>query len=260
LTLSNVEYTGVVAAQAAITTTLATAAGAVAAMFLHLWLDERRTGEAHFNVITTMNGALAGIVAITGGCTVLEPWASVLVGAVAGIIYLGSSNMLIRLRIDDAVDAVPVHLFPGMWGLFSIGLFANPSLRLACYGTREHAGLFYELANGHANFTLLACQIMCILFILGWVFFMIFPFFIWLNYMGWLRSDSLEELVGLDISYHGGSAVNTEHVRSEYLEAYNRQKVSIRKKRGSSRQYDDSPTSQEDAAEEAIDFDNVDMG
>lgn len=229
-------------------------------MFLHLWLDERRTGEAHFNVVTTMNGALAGVVAITGGCSVLEPWAAVVVGTVAGMVYLGGSHLLIKLRIDDAVDAIPVHLFPGMWGLFAIGLFASPSLRLISYGTREHGGLFYELANGKADFTLLINQILCILFILGWVFFLIFPFFIWLNYMGWLRSDSLEELVGLDISYHGGSAVNTESVPSEYLEAYNRQKGSIRKRGSKSQQYDDSPTSPEGAAEEAMSYDDVDMG
>merc|ERR1711865_1320875 len=56
------------------------------------------------------------------------------------------------------------------------------------------------------------------------------PFFIWLNYKGWLRSDSLEELVGLDISYHGGGTVgpdgfkNDHGVKKEYVDAYRRHK------------------------------------
>ena len=52
------------------------------------------------------------------------------------------------------------------------------------------------------------------------------PFFIWLNYKGWLRSDSLEELVGLDISYHGGTgqAGDKVEVKKEYVEAYRRHK------------------------------------
>merc|ERR1712226_1669532 len=52
-----------------------------------------------------------------------------------------------------------------------------------------------------------------------------FPFFIWLNYMGWFRADSLEELVGLDISYHGGQALAGDDVKLEYIEAFNRRKA-----------------------------------
>jgi hypothetical protein len=59
-----------------------------------------------------------------------------------------------------------------------------------------------------------------------------FPFFIWLNYRGWLRADSLEELVGLDVSYHGRSTHGENgDIKKEYIEAYNRYKGTIRQSR-----------------------------
>jgi ammonium transporter, Amt family len=150
-----------------------------------------------------MNGALSGLVAITSGCGVVEPWAAIVIGIVAGWVYLWSSSLLLRLRIDDAVDAIPVHMFNGIWGVLATGLVANPGLMDAAFGTAEFPGLFYALAGGKNVPNLLGCQVIIILFILGWTFVTMFPFFIWLNYKGWFRADSLEELVGLDISYHG---------------------------------------------------------
>ena len=59
-----------------------------------------------------------------------------------------------------------------------------------------------------------------------------FPFFVWLNYRGWLRADSLEELVGLDISYHGGMIPKSgSGVKKEHVEAYNCHKGSLQKRR-----------------------------
>ena len=53
-----------------------------------------------------MNGTLSGLVAITAGCGVLEPWAAVVVGFVAGLLYIASSKGILLMRLDDAVDAV----------------------------------------------------------------------------------------------------------------------------------------------------------
>jgi ammonium transporter, Amt family len=55
-----------------------------------------------------MNGCLTGLVAITAGCATVETWGAVLIGMVSGWVYFGLSKLLVRLRIDDAVDAVPV--------------------------------------------------------------------------------------------------------------------------------------------------------
>jgi ammonium transporter, Amt family len=150
-----------------------------------------------------MNGVLSGLVAITSGCGVVEPWAAIVIGIVAGWVYLWTSNLLLRLRIDDAVDAIPVHMCNGIWGVLATGFLASPSLMETAYGTDQFPGLFFALARGTNPGSLLGCQVITVLFILGWTFVTMFPFFIWLNYKGWFRADSLEELVGLDISYHG---------------------------------------------------------
>jgi ammonium transporter, Amt family len=93
------------ASLAAVTTTLGGAAGAVTCMFVDSIIDGMITGETSYEITMAMNGALGGLVAITAGCAVVEPYAAIAIGAVAGIVYLCGSKLLIKLRIDDAVDA-----------------------------------------------------------------------------------------------------------------------------------------------------------
>jgi ammonia channel protein AmtB len=232
---------GLVAANAAVSTALSGAMGGVGALFSKLWWEERVTGEPKFVITMAMNGALGGLVAITSGCALVEPWMAIIIGLVAGWLYMLSSSLLVRLRIDDAVDAIPVHMVNGIWGLLATGLFASPNKLELTYGHSDHPGLFYSFGNGGADGRLLLSQIVAILFIMGWTFFTMMPFFIWLNYRGWLRADSLEELVGLDMSYHGGlSGGNGKcEVKKEYVEAYNRHKNSIRRRTSHTLQGDD---------------------
>jgi hypothetical protein len=167
-----------------------------------LYYQERKTGEYNFDLTCAMNGALSGLVAITSGCAVLEYWAALVTGLTAGLVYLLASRALIKYRIDDACDAIPVHLFSGLWGLLLVGFFASPGRILTAYGpdspVSNHAGIFYGGGG-----TLLGCQVVALLFIAGWAVATMAPFFFWLHYFGWLRVDSLEERVGLDRSYHG---------------------------------------------------------
>jgi Ammonium Transporter Family len=107
----NIDGTDAVAALAAVNTTLSAGMAGMSAIFINLIVLERTTGEPYFDLTYLMNGSLSGLVAITGGCAVFEPWVAVIVGFVAGLVYLIGSKLLIRMRIDDAVDAVPVHLF-----------------------------------------------------------------------------------------------------------------------------------------------------
>ena len=93
----------------AVNTTLAAAAACVSALVANYYLDEKKSGEGSFSLSSAMNGCLGGLVSITGSCGVVEPWAAVVTGFVAGLLYLSTSKLLIRLRIDDAVDAIPVH-------------------------------------------------------------------------------------------------------------------------------------------------------
>lgn len=231
-----IDTAGNVAAVAAVSTALSGAAGGVGALFTNLVLEERRTGEPKFDLAICFNGALSGLVAITSGCGVVDPWASIIIGIVAGWVYMLSSNLLIRLRIDDAVDAIPVHLFNGIWGVLATGFLASPSKMAEAYGNDEYPGLFFALANGTYNANLLGAQAVLVVFVFGWTLVTMMPFFIWLNYKGWLRADSLEELVGLDISYHGGADVKDGSVKKEYVEAFRRHKGSLRNRRHSNTQ------------------------
>jgi ammonium transporter, Amt family len=103
-------------------TTLGGGVGSLSAMFFQYF----RTGK--WDLSATLNGSLAGLVAVTGGCAFISPLASIIVGAVGGIILLLWGDLLERIKVDDAVGASSVHLACGVWGIIAIGLFAEPSL------------------------------------------------------------------------------------------------------------------------------------
>ena len=181
----------------AVNTTLAAASACISAMTANYVFEDRKVGEGTFSLSHAMNGCLSGLVAATGGCAVIEPWAAVVTGFVAGILYLVSSQTLIHMRIDDAVDAVPVHMANGVFGSLATGLFASGRRMALAYPHANDVGIFMG-----GNGTLLACQCCGVLFVVGWVTTLMFPFFMFLNYLGWLRASASDEVEGLDISYH----------------------------------------------------------
>mmetsp|Transcript_7344 Transcript_7344/g.16003 ORF Transcript_7344/g.16003 Transcript_7344/m.16003 type:complete len:526 (-) Transcript_7344:321-1898(-) len=190
-------YKDQVVSLVAVNTTLAAASACVAAMSANYIYDERKTGEGTFSLTYAMNGTLGGLVSITGACGFVEPWAAVIIGLVAGLIYLTMSKLLVRMRIDDAVDAVPVHMTNGIWGTIATGLFANSKRIKLAYGKVNDVGVFM---GGDGR--LLGCQCCGVLFVVGWVTLIMFPFFCVLNYMGWFRASASDEVEGLDSSYH----------------------------------------------------------
>lgn len=181
--------------------------------------SSHRNGIFTYDLSYTMNGCLTGLVSITAGCATVEPWAAVLIGIAGGWFYLLGSNLLVKLRIDDAVDAIPVHMVGGMWGVLSTGLFTSPELLQNAFGQDEHYGWFYAMARDNGDFTLMGIQCIAVLFIFSWTFVMMGVYFVILNWFGWLRIDPLEEEVGMDISYHKGSAYNIEPVAPEAISA-----------------------------------------
>jgi Amt family ammonium transporter len=202
------------AALCAVTTTVAAASGCVTAMFFDTIIEARKTGEATYDLTMAMNGCLAGLVAITAGCSVVEPWAAVVIGIIGGLVYYGFSKFLIAMKIDDAVDAVPVHFANGIWGVIAVGLFASEEkMATAGYNT-VHVGWFYN--GGDAN--LLLVQIVSVVWIVGFVSCMMTPFFMALNALGMFRVDPLEEEVGLDISHHRGAAYDLTAPKQEDIE------------------------------------------
>jgi Amt family ammonium transporter len=208
-----------VAALCAVTTTLAAASGSVSAMFTDMFMGRRKTGETMYDITMCMNGALSGLVGITAGCSTVEPWAAFVIGIVAGWVYIFWSSLLVKLKIDDAVDAIPVHFGNGMWGCIATGLFASPSLVSQAYGT-ENYGWFYNWGLGNGTGKLLAAEICGVLFIIGWVGLIMIPYFLLLNALGLFRVDALEEEVGLDVSHHKGAAYDMSGPSEEAKEKY----------------------------------------
>ena len=200
------EGSAATAALCAATTTIAAAAGCVTAMFTDTIIDMMATGEASYDLTMAMNGCLAGLVGITAGTSVVEPYAALLIGIVAGWVYIAASKLLIKLKIDDAVDAIPVHFFNGMWGVLAVGLFSKRDLQVTAGYLDTHQGWFYNWGEGSGDANLLLCQICCILWIISWVTVLMTPFFYILKMAGMFRVDPLEEEVGLDISHHRGAA------------------------------------------------------
>jgi Amt family ammonium transporter len=206
---------GDVASLVAVNTTLGAAAGALSGMFTSTIIDERKTGIFTWDTTAAMNGCLTGLVAITAGCATVEPWAAFVIGIVAGWIYLGASALILRLKIDDAVDAIPVHMFGGAWGVLATGLFSNPTRMATADYPITNVGWFYEWGRGSGNFTLMGLQICMILFVFGWTVTVFTPFCYVLKWLNWLRIDPLEEEVGMDLSRHKGSAYQSEGSNAE---------------------------------------------
>lgn len=199
-------YQNQIVSLVAVNTTLSAASACIAALATNYLYVERKTGEGSFSITFAMNGTLAGLVSITGGCAVVEPWAAVIIGFIAGILYFVTSKLLVRMHIDDVVDAVPVHMTNGIWGTLVVGLFADPNRTKHVYGDIGDVGLFTG-----GNGTLLGCQCVGLLFVLGWVVTIMFPFFCLLNYMGCFRASASDEVEGLDSRYHASTrALNTQ--------------------------------------------------
>jgi Amt family ammonium transporter len=170
----------------AINTNLAAAAGAIAGMF---------TAWAKFgkpDLALTLNGALAGLVAITAPCSVVTPGSAIYIGAIAGILCIYGVRWLDRLKIDDPVGAVPVHGFNGVWGTLAVGLFGQTALGA------PNNGLFYG-----GGVLQLGIQALGSLTVVVFVLASMWLVFKTIDALVGLRVSEVEELRGLDIGEHG---------------------------------------------------------
>jgi len=218
------ESLGDVASLVAVNTTLAACAGAISAMFTSTFLDKMKTGIATYDVTYTMNGCLTGLVAITAGCATVSPWAAVVIGIFSGWFYLLGSYLLVKFRIDDAVDAIPVHMVGGAWGVIATGLFSSATRLKLAFDQDEHIGWFYEFNRGSGNFTMLGAQLVGVAFIIIWISVTMIPFFMFLRVMGWFRIDQLEEEVGMDLSIHKGQAYSINTPDQDKVDELNKSK------------------------------------
>jgi Amt family ammonium transporter len=146
-------------AVAAVNTMLASATGALAAMF-YVWI---RYGKPDPSMM--VNGMLAGLVAITAPCAFVNAPAAALIGAIAGVLVVAAVFFIERvLKIDDPVGAIAVHLVNGAWGVLALGLFADGSYGDGFNGVPGTVrGLFYGDASQFAAEVIgvMACVAFC---------------------------------------------------------------------------------------------------
>ncbi|MCI6824198.1 MAG: ammonium transporter [Ruminococcus bromii] len=173
--------------QILLTTTIAPAVATITTM-IFTWVKNGKP-----DVSMSLNGSLAGLVAVTAGCADVDAIGSAVIGLVSGIIVVLAVEFVdIKLRIDDPVGAFAVHGVNGFWGGLAVGLFATGE------GQNGITGLFY--GGGLAQ---LGKQALAILCIIAWtVVCMTIVFFIIKKTIG-LRVTKEEEMQGLDISEHG---------------------------------------------------------
>jgi Amt family ammonium transporter len=195
-----------------ITTNLACAAGMISATALAWGI----LGKPDFSM--TVNGALAGLVAITAGCVWVTPMASVIIGGIGGMLAVVAVIFFDRIKIDDPVGALSVHLANGIWGTLAIGLFADPVAVGYDAAGGPLAGVF---AGGGA--AQLIKQATGVLAVAAYTF----P----VNLLAWgaiklvlgLRVDAKDEIAGLDVTemgmeaYHGFQ-VSDSHEHSSSTE------------------------------------------
>jgi Amt family ammonium transporter len=195
---------GNLAATAAVNTLIAGAVGGCAAMLYMWWFGPSKKPDPALSV----NGVLAGLVAITAPCAFVSSYEAAIIGLVAGLLVCFATFKLERMHIDDPVGAVPVHFVNGAWGLIAVGLFANnnPSTD----GWNGVPGTVGGLLHG--NSTQILAQLSEIGSILVFVFGLSYLFFKFLNAVNVLRTAPGDELAGLDMPEMGLPGYTTDDV------------------------------------------------
>jgi len=157
-----------------VTTSLAAAAGIVGASALS-WIIQKKP-----DLSMALNGALAGLVGITAGADVVSVMSSVVIGLIAGVLVVAAVMVIDRMRLDDPVGAISVHLVCGVWGTLAVGIFsADHSFVTQLIGVAAYGAVCFSAA---------------------------FALFYLLKVTLGIRVDEEEEMKGLDVGEHGMEA------------------------------------------------------
>ncbi|GMQ55651.1 ammonium transporter [Vallitalea sediminicola] len=168
-----------------VTTNLAAAISAIVTMIV-TWVRYKKP-----DVSMTLNGALAGLVAITAGCAVVTPVGAVMIGIISGVTIIFGIEFIDKiLKIDDPVGAIGVHGISGALGTICVGLFSADA--------EVGLGLFYG-----GGFRQLGVQALGVITVAAWVIAIAFIIFKAVDLTIGLRVNKREENIGLDIEEHG---------------------------------------------------------
>lgn len=195
-------WTGV--GRTAVTTALAGSTASLVTLFSHQIL------VGHWDVLDACNGLVGGLVAITSGCSVVEPLAAIFCGFCSAWVLIGLNALALRVGYDDPLEAAQLHGGCGAWGIIFTGLFAKEDLVIQVYDSGKiGAGRPFRLLMG-GGWRLVGAQLAELAAIVIWVSITMGPLFYFLQRMMLLRVPVDEELAGLDISCHGGYAYHAQ--------------------------------------------------
>lgn len=152
--------------------------------------------SGYWDVVGGLNGILAGLVSITAPCSTVDEWCAILIGLIGGVVYFLASELLLKLKIDDPLNAWPVHGACGVWGCLSVGIFATQRNIERAYG-------FGNTESPVRNGRQFAVQLAGILVIVLWTVLNCGALFFALKMAGILRISKGEEERGLDNVEHG---------------------------------------------------------
>jgi len=178
-------------AHIAVTTNSAAAAAILSSTFMS-WILQKKP-----DLSMIINGALAGLVAITAPCAFVSVGSSIIIGLIAGILVVLSVMMFDRLKIDDPVGALSVHLVNGIFGTLAVGLFARDGIT----GTATGNGLFYG-----GGLKLLGAQAVGVVAVGAFTFVAALVVWYLIRLVMGMRVSREEEIAGLDLGEHGMKA------------------------------------------------------
>jgi len=175
-----------------VNTVLAASGGGLAAELINRLIHKRK----FWSLMQMCNGVVAGMVAICAGANDVWPWAAFVIGLGGGASFKLWSETLMRLKIDDAIDAAPVHLGAGLWGVVATALFAR--------NTDQGNSVFYD-SNFKESWLKLSWALAGCLTICVWTGGLCAIMFYVLNKLGCLRvsDEHIEGKGGLDYHEHG---------------------------------------------------------
>lgn len=171
------------------------ASGGLTAL-LTTWLINKRP-----QVPLIMNGVVGGLVAVTAGCSMMDPLAATSVGGIGGIVCTFSERLLNYYRLDDPIGVIPAHLICGIWGTLAVAFFSDPNLWVSEYNIWQKFGV--QLLG----VTAVGIYAFSVSYALLWMINRLYP----------LRVTPEQEQIGLNISEHNASTATQELIASMNL-------------------------------------------
>ncbi|XP_076114294.1 putative ammonium transporter 1 isoform X1 [Mytilus galloprovincialis] len=174
-----------------------TVLGGTGGAFLTLTLNRLKwIGDSTWSFLTTLNGCLAGMVAVCASCNQITTYGAFIIGIIGGVMYMITTWTILKLKVDDPLDATAVHFGGGVWGVIACALFSTEFGVLYHWDKRSALQLAWQLAGLSA--------------IITWTATLSFVMFYTLKKVSLLRVSFEFEMKGLDIPKHGEPAYPAE--------------------------------------------------